>query len=66
LYCGQIGATVSEEQAVSIFRVNERSRFLQKFGNYYTSQKTAIRWYITLRNSSLNNLVRFSKFAEVG
>jgi len=34
LYCGQIGATVSEGKAATIFRVDESSRFLQKFGIY--------------------------------
>lgn len=34
LYLGQIGANVTEEQAVSISRVDESRRFLQKFGIY--------------------------------
>lgn len=68
MYSVQIGANVSEEKAASIFRVDVSSRFLQKFGIYqlysYTSHKNAI--YIALRNSSLNNLVRFLKLAELG
>ena len=65
---GQIGANVSEEQATLIFRVDESRSFLQKLGIYqiirlHVPQDLYI--YIILRNSFLNNLVRFSKFAEV-
>jgi len=68
LYSGQIGANVSEEKAASIFRVDQVAGFYKNLVSTklygHTSHKNAI--YIALRNSSLNNLVRFSKLAEVG